>query len=308
MVAKTAFPSATTVASGMFSDPSTYGLVQGSAYPDPATRWALRTGILSQSETDPMYGGVLLYALVPGGAGSPLVALGSQVGRATNITGEGAEANAVGFSVFDQAYGMVQTPGNTPPLAGSGDQVMWYPLGSRARIVVAADPSLLSLQASGSIGSNAQALLAGSSYQCGWDLTNQLLIPASSAPSINVTSAAYDSVTGEVTLGLAAPSALQPGDSFTVADITGTGSYADANGTFTANPDTTPSSITYTIATGLTLTLTVVTPPIVSYGASNILPVALLDIQESNCLTVDYDIVTDTYQWNENGIAAVIQI
>lgn len=306
MVATTAFPSATTVSHGLFADPSTYGLVQGTAYPDPSTRWRLRTGILAQSETLPMYGGVLLYGLVPGGTGGR-VALGSQVGRATSLaTGQ---LNAVGFSVFDQAYGMVQTPGNGPPLAGSGGQVMWYPFGSGARIAVAADPSLLAKQGVDSIGSP-QVALAGSTavLECGWDYTNQLLIPASSAVVIDVTAGAYNATTGEVTLTLASASGLQPGDTFTVASITGTGSFAACNVTATADPDTTPTSVTYTIATGLTMTITVTTPPTVTYGSSNKLPVTLLDIQTSNCLTVDYNIVTDAYQWNESGCAAVIQL
>lgn len=309
MVANSAFPSATTVSQGLFADPSTYGLVQGSAYPDPSSRWRLRGGVLAQAETLPMYGGVLLYGLVPGGGNpKPRAALGSIVGRATALAGSGALAQAVGFSVFDQAYGMVQEPGNGPPLAGSGQQVMWYAFGSNARIAVAADPGLLSLQGSGTIGSPAAILGGGTSnYECGWDYVNQLLVPKSSSAVRNVATSTYNATTGEVVLALTAPSGLQPGDAFTVASIAGTGSFAALNIAATANPDTTESSISYTIATGLTLTTTPATGT-VTYASSNILPVTLLDVQATNCLTIDYNIVDDSYQWNENGCAALIQI
>ena len=93
-------PTSTNTATGTFGV-TWDGLVQGTAYPDPETRYALRSGWLSNNETIPMWGGVGLYVDVPGVSGGPLIAQGCQVGRATS------ESNLLGFSVFDQAYGMV---------------------------------------------------------------------------------------------------------------------------------------------------------------------------------------------------------
>src|SRR5579862_1662918 len=89
--------------SGLFNVTSN-GLRQGTAYPDPSARYRLRTGVLALAETLPMWGGVGIYENVPGLAGGPRTSLGPVVGRATALTGTFALA---GFSVFDQAYGMV---------------------------------------------------------------------------------------------------------------------------------------------------------------------------------------------------------
>ena len=41
---------------------------------------------------------------------------------------------------------MINTPESEVQLAGSGGQVMYYRIGSRARIAVACDPNLISLR------------------------------------------------------------------------------------------------------------------------------------------------------------------
>src|SRR5579863_4324039 len=127
---------------GLFNAYST-GVRQGTAYPDPATRFRLRMALLAQSETIPMWGGVGVYLNVPGSQianqSNPSYALGPICGRALALTGASALA---GFSVFDEAYAMVTSPQSPVPLIGSGGQVNVYPLGSLARIAVACDPSL----------------------------------------------------------------------------------------------------------------------------------------------------------------------
>lgn len=158
------FPAATTVGNaGLFSNPSTYGLVQGSAYPDPATRWRLRAAILDASETTPMWGGCAVYAHVPGAQPGPVVALGPRVGKATAVAGA---TGIAGFSVFDQSYNMVNTPQSTAPQAQPGQSVNYYPIGSGARITVACDPALLSMQGGPLLNGGALA----------WDFANQRLI------------------------------------------------------------------------------------------------------------------------------------
>jgi hypothetical protein len=237
---------------GLFNATST-GLRQGTAYADPSTRYRLRAGLLSQNETIPMWGGVGVYAFVPGSSTGALTlpnyALGTIVGRATALTGTYTLA---GFSVFDEAYGMVTSPFSTVPLIGSGGQVNWYPLGSLARIAVACDPDLIDLR-----GANINP-------QVSWDFTNQLLVPYASTtissgtyPSAaTISSGTYTSTTGAVSLTTNAAHGLVAGDAFTLSGMTGTGSFASLDGTFTAGAGTTGSTIDFTIATSLTLTIT----------------------------------------------------
>lgn len=288
MPATTPFPVVQTVSKGLFAGVSAVGLVQGTAYPDPATRWALRGGILDNAETIPMWGGVALYEHVPGGTGNPVVPLGPVVGRATTVTG-GSKPIA-GFSVFDQAYGMIQSPSSPVPLAGSGMQVMTYRLGSGARLAVACDPILASLQ-----GGPLNASVA-------WDFVNQMLIPFSGA--IVISSGTYNSGSGLVTLTLASNPGISVGDTFIVSGATGTGSFASINGTFQAGAGTTGTTVTYTIATGLTLTIT---GGSFTTGATA-LPCSVLDVQNSGCGVVLFNATTGNATWNFNGACAVIQI
>ena len=69
-------------------------------------------------------------------------------------------------------------------------------------------------------------------------------------------SGTYNSTTGLVTLTMAAPTTLVPGDAITVDDATGTGSYASIQGTFNCQAGTGGSTVTYNIVAGLTLTIT----------------------------------------------------
>lgn len=273
---------------GLFNTTSN-GVRQGTAYADPSTRYRLRAGLLSQNETLPMWGGVGVYAFVPGGSGNPSYALGTIVGRATALTGT---YKLAGFSVFDEAYGMVTTPQQTVPLIGSGGQVNWYPLGSLARIAVACDPSLVDLRG------------ANISPQVSWDFTNQLLVPYLGSQTIS--SGTYNSTTGLVTLTMAVSQTFDAGDSITLASLTGTGGYASLDGTWTSTvvSGTTvefvgPTGLGATTITGGTLT--------VGGSADAALPVEVLDVMSSNCETVDYVSATGA-TWDYNGAAAIIQI
>lgn len=250
MVASIPFnPNSTTVGQGLFDGPSSTGLVQGTAYPDPAARYALRGGILSQNETIPMWGGVGIYEFVPGSTGAPSYSLGPVMGRATALTGSYPLA---GFSVFDQAYGMINTPQSPVPLAASGMQVMSYALGSRARIAVACDPNLIDL-VGGPI-----------SPQVSWDFKNQMLVPYASATvssgtyatATTISSGAYVSATGIVTLVTNANHGLLSGDTFTLSGMTGTNAATYLDGTFTAITGTATTALVFVVDTGLTLTIT----------------------------------------------------
>lgn len=280
-------PYLTTTGQGLFTDPDTKGLVQGTAYPDPAVIFQLRTGTLAAAETIPMWGGVGVYEFIPGATGTGVPELGPVMGRATAASGAYPLA---GFSVFDQAYGMFNSPQSQVPLAGSTGQVLAYRLGSGARIALACDPGLVSLQ-----GSPISSPVA-------WDYVNQILIPAVGATAVS--SGTYNTVTGLVTLTMASAIDLSPGDSVTVSAATGTGSFAAIDGTFTAAAGTGGSTVTYFVATGLTMTITggsLTTGPALA-------GVNVLDVMATGCMTVEYAPSTGFATWNYDGACAVVQI
>jgi hypothetical protein len=103
-------------------------------------------------------------------------------------------------------------------------------------------------------------------YEGGFNLLSNSGIPVTlsgtpyTAPA-NIASVAYNSGTGVVTLTLSTPFSPWAFSSGTgqvfVAGLTGTGSVASLNGTFTISTSTpaNSSTITYSVATGLTLTV-----------------------------------------------------
>lgn len=282
-------PFLTTVAQNTFTGPSSYGLVQGTAYPDPAIRYKQAGGYLASTETLPIWGGVGIYTDVPGTTGQPPVAVGPQCGRAASLTGSTA---LTAFSVFDQAYGMVNSPQSPVPLAGNYGQVMYYRLGSGARIAVACDPALVSLQ--GGL----------TTAQVSWDFAQQRLIPYVAAYAANVITAASWASTNGGTATLTSTSAhgLSVGSDFTVTGIT----PAAYNGTFKAITGTTGSTIVYLLPLASTPGAGSAFGTLVAGGGA--LPCSVLDIQNTNCQTVTYNTTTGFATWNYNGSAAVILI
>lgn len=284
-------PSATTNAAGSFNVSST-GLVAGTYYEDPVARFALASGFLLNAETVPMWGGVAIYGDVPTGslAGTaPAASQGLGIGRATALTGSKA---LLGWSVFNQAYGMYDTPQSPVPLAGSYNQVMYLPLGSGARIAVACDPALTSLR-----GGNVLANVS-------WDWNNQLLVPYTA--SLTFSSGSYNNTTGIVSITFTTAELINPGDSIVVSSLTGS-NITSQNGTYTiltVSGDT----ITYQAAAGAGAT-TITGGTFVPGGGSDVaIPVKVLDVQASNCMIVSYDPIAGNATWNRNGACAVIQI
>jgi hypothetical protein len=283
-------PYASTNAAGSFNIKSG-GLIQGTAYPDPATRYQLAGGLLATTETLPMWGGVGISELVPqSGITKPVVALGTIVSRASTFVAYAA-GQLTGFSVFDQAHAMVNTPASPVPLAGSGMQVNLYRLGSNARIAVAVDPALVTLQGT---------LITS---ELSWDFTNQQLIGYEPVVgSTAITSAAWSA--GVVTALVASTAALATGDTLIVAGLIGSIVPGGYNGTYdvtvvdgthfsypvAVNPGTQSGSGTYQSAGG------------------GILPCKVLDVDIGNSMTVVYNATTGFATWNRTGSCAVIQI
>ena len=262
------------------------GYIQGTALDNPSSYQYLAGGVLATSETLPMWGGVGISEAVAGASGTPNQTLGSTITRATSLTATAANG-LTGWSVFDENTAMVNFPQSPVPLSASGYEVNFYRLGSGARIAVACSPNLVNLQ--GEIIST----------QVSWDFTNQQLEPYVSA---TVSAGTYNGATGAVVLTTSAAHGLNPGDTFVPA-LTGTGSYANLNVVQTATAGTSGTTINFTAATGLTLSIT---GGSVSNGGA--LAVKVLDVQIGNSMTVSYNATTGFATWNRSGNCAVILI
>lgn len=295
MAAQNGFPNLTTAGQGLFSGASSVGMIQGQADPDPATRFALRAGIVSQNETVPMWGGQGVYALVPPiSTTGPRQPLGMSLGRALSLSG----ANAlVGFSVFDQGYNMVNDPTSPVPTAGSGQSLNWYPLGSRARIAVACDPSLISFR---------NGLL---NAQLSWDFINDRLIPYSPAYAQGtITGAVWASTAGgqiDFTVGTDYTAAINAGDDINVANVVNTGGASTGafNGPWTV-VSVTSTHIVVSAPASATLGTYASGGNVLAGGGA--LPVTLLDVQPAGNMTVVNTNGVITY--NYNGPCAKIQL
>jgi hypothetical protein len=274
-------PFATTNSPGSFNI-STNGLIQGTAYDSPNSRYNLAGGTLSVNETLPMWGGVGIYEATPGLPTGPRPELGGVISRATSVTPR-AVGELLGFSVFDQAYHGIISVGNPVPLIPSYGSVHFYRIGSGARVAVACSPNLV---AGGS-----------TNQQVSWDFTNQTLEPFASG---TVSSGTYSSGTGAVSLTTSAAHGLLPGDTFVLSAMTGTGAFATLNGTQTATAGTTGTTLNFNAPTGQTMTITGGT-----LGSGGAIPsVKLLEVQIGNSMTVNY--AAGLTSWNRAGSCAVI--
>lgn len=298
-------PMQTTTALGTFRTLSD-GFIQGLAMDDPAIRNALAGGILSPSESLPMWGGVGICELIAELASSTnhVEELGNNIRRANSLTGALA---LTGFSVFDQAHHMIQTPQSPVPLALANMSVNFYRLGSGARIPVKCAPSLISLRGS---------LITP---QVTWDFSSQQLVPYAPAYGAATVSGAVWASTGggqvNFTVDVDYQALLNDGDVIFTSGIVNTGGANTGvfNGAWTVKsvPDAThvivyalaPSSIG-TFASNGTLA-----------AGGGALPVKVLAVKAENCKVVEYSNAgqspnpgTGYATWNDNGACALIQI
>lgn len=306
-------PLPTVNAPGSFNIQTT-GFVAGTALDDPSARYRMRGGTVAASVTLPMYGGCGISELVPGASGGPNAVLGPQIIFATSVgaasSGQQAGGILTGFTVFDQDHAMVMTPQSPVPLAASGMQVNYYPLGSNARICVAIDPVLANLE-----GYLTRSLVS-------WDFVNQRLVPYVAAyASESVSDATWNSATGVITFTVGSSPGIVAGDDFTISGIVATSPGSNGlsyNGSWTAISGTSGTTITAqgvpgaannpgTYSSGGTLAAG---GGAVGAGVTGgaILPVQVLDVEVGNSMTVSYSSTTGFYTWNRSGSVAVIQI
>jgi hypothetical protein len=151
-------PSLVTNAPNTFYSTSTGG-VQGTLADNPVSLTGyLRSGIVATNATTPMWGGEGVTISLPT-SGTEALEI------AAVLTLASAETNLLGFTVFNQASAMIQSPQSPVPLAAAGMGINFFEMGSGARIWVQATSGV------------AGALLGGAINQAVyWDYTNQVLL------------------------------------------------------------------------------------------------------------------------------------
>jgi len=282
-------PIITTVASGSFQV-SSEGFIAGTMIDDPAIRNQLAGGYLASTDALPMWGGVGVNLGIPGAAGTPLPNLGPSVARATTISATGAAGALQGFSVFNQDHAMINSPQSPVPLASAGMLVNFFRLGSGARIVVACDPALASLESS------------PETQQVSWDFGAQQLSPFQAAWSqATITNATWASTSGgQATFTTSAGHGISVGSDIQVSGVVPAG----YNGFYKTLAGTAGSTIVVALASNPGA---YVSGGIVPAGGGAV-PVKVLDFQFGNSMTVSFDPNTGFATWNRAGNVAVILI
>ena len=128
-------PMATTAA-GDLARIHSDGLMQGQVLVNPYTNAGLEAGIIASTETYPLYAGLPVSL----GVDTMDAKRGNVVRK--SVVGNVA-AGIMGFTVSQNAGTMgFQTPSSPVPLFPQGSSINFYPLGSKARIVVQIDNTL----------------------------------------------------------------------------------------------------------------------------------------------------------------------
>lgn len=283
-------PFTTTNQNGSFSVQSD-GYIQGMAMSDPDLRNRLSGGNYATGQTLPMFGGVGIQELIKASS-----TLGPNIKYATTI------ANLTGFSVFDQATSWVNTPQSPVPTASPGQTVPFYRLGCGARIPLAIDPSLISLDG---------GLIT---QQVSWDFNNQFITAyQASSGTVTITSMTATTVGTVATIAVVAAATTNVngvGDVINISGATnaGTGGNTLVNGDFvvTAFTDNTHFSFQVPVS-GAGVITTIAGSPVLNQGGGA-LPVNILDIQVGNSLVVVVNAITGAVTWNKSGSCALVKL
>jgi hypothetical protein len=176
----------------------------------------------------------------------------------------------------------------------------YYRIGSFARIAVACDPSLVSLQ-NGIITPNVS-----------WDFTNNVLQPYdASTPTYSITSMTWNSTLGGQMVVVAAVATLvgAVGDIVTISGATnaGTGGAAVVNGSFVVVAFTDNQHFTLANAQSAGV-VGAIAGTILANAGVGALNVKVLDVAIGNSMTVVYNPTTGFATWNRTGSCALIQI
>jgi hypothetical protein len=304
MVATLSFnPFQTTVASGSFNVATT-GYVAGTLLDNPAEIMKIAQGIVAQTETYPMWGGIGISEYIPNPAGivtpsgfgaSPdtTIALGPNLVRATSIGTNPITAAApvlTGFTVFNQSQALVNTPQSPVPAAGSGGSINFVRIGSGVRLAVQCNPVLASLQGD------------PINFAVSWDFGSQELVPYVAAYAQNtLTSLTWASTGGGSVTGTTTTAhGLLPGQAFTLAGNV----PAAYNGEFVATAGTAGSVLHFLLPAASTPG-TVTTLGYLVGGGGQLL-VETIAFSIGNCMVPVFNPATGLTTWNRSGSCAVI--
>jgi hypothetical protein len=253
------------------------GGFQGVAMPDPATRCALRNGILSTSETLPLWGGLPINEVLGN-------VLGSTIARATSVS------NITGFSVFDQGYAALSSPQSPVPLIYPGGTISFYRLKSGARLWL---PCALNI---GGPGSSFNSKLS-------WDFVGMRAVPyAAPYGAATPTSTSYNSTTGVVTLTFASAPAVAAGNWLGLAGYVNSAAVLNGSWQVLSQSSTT---VALNFEAYLTITigdLAAGSPTTTAGGGA--LPIQGVDAVSlyGDSITVGYDAATGFAYWNRDAI------
>lgn len=285
-------PVLTTNAPGSFNITSE-GYIQGVALDDPASRNYLSGGVLADTETLPMWGGLPIIENVPGVVPGPNAALGGLITRSAAIS------TWTGFSVFNQAHHMVNSPQSPVPLALSRMGVHFYRIGSNARIPVACSPSLVNADGN------------PISSQVSWDFVNGMLVPYSPAyAQATITGATWAATAGGQTSYVVSTDLttfLNAGDVINVQNIVQTGVLTPTG--FNGQKTVVSVDATHVVVTevGSVAPATYSSAGSIAAGGGA-MPVRVLEVAPGNSMTVSFDPTTGFATWNRQGSTAVILI
>lgn len=284
-------PLSTNNAAGTFGT-TWAGVIQGQVYPDPAARFALAGGYLAATETIPMWGGVGVYENIPVSAyasTSPLEDYGPTVGRATTLTATSATGLA-GFAVNQQAHAWVNTPDNPVPIALSYQTVPFYRLGSGARIAVQIDPGLVNLVG----GSPSQQV----SWDFTNQVLQAYDASTATFNMSGYTWAATNGGQLVITVGSATP-VRGVGDLVAISGLTngGTGGNGLVTGTFPVTAFTSNASFTVAMPGNSTTIASITGTGVMTFGVGA-LNVKVLRVIPTNCMVVNWNGTSATWNRN----------
>lgn len=137
-------PSTVTNAKGLFYTQSV-GFLQGAMEDDPATRYQLQSALVGTAAT--LYGGLAVTSVLPAAA-SAATEFRSVLLRATAAWGSGS--GIMGFAVFNQSAGLLQTPQSPVPSAQANMGINWAAFYSGIRVAVQCSQADASAMANGS--------------------------------------------------------------------------------------------------------------------------------------------------------------
>jgi hypothetical protein len=153
------------------------GAVQGFFQDDPAVRFQLRSGIVSPSQSTPLWGGMGIAVNLP-------TATAEHDSFKAVLSLATSQANLMGFTVWNQSLAVVLNPSVQNPVpqaaAGGGGSIPggainFFLLGSNAQIWVQCSSAVAALFKSGAYNQAAY-----------WDYTNQVLLQAPGGTAIAV--------------------------------------------------------------------------------------------------------------------------